>query len=202
MTVAVAALGTNYVTPPILYPGGVAPDPGTVVAVGFTPNGTPVCTTIYAEVGGTTSLDPIEFVVQIHPGGYSPELFYQENVPSLGPNNFDDLPNIFETTLTSIPFLVLPGGLVCSEYGVDLDGTFTESFNLLMNVVITDLTCSNSGNVYIAGTAGGGVGGLDMSTFNFAPNAGSDLYVDGDDNMRSTDGGIYMIMITASAEVS
>jgi hypothetical protein len=51
MTVAVAALGSNYVTPPILYPGGVAPDVGSIVAVGFTPNGTPIVTTIYAATG-------------------------------------------------------------------------------------------------------------------------------------------------------
>ncbi len=50
MTVSVPVLGSNYVTQPIIYPGGVAPDPGTQVAVGFTPNGTPICTTIYAEV--------------------------------------------------------------------------------------------------------------------------------------------------------
>lgn len=52
MTVAVAALGSNYVTTPILYPGGVAPAPGTIVAVGFTPNGTPICIAIYADLGG------------------------------------------------------------------------------------------------------------------------------------------------------
>lgn len=59
MTVAVAALGSNYVTPPILYPGGVAPDPGTVVAVGFTPNGTPICVTIYAitSSGGDSGIN-------------------------------------------------------------------------------------------------------------------------------------------------
>src|ERR1700691_1045627 len=50
MTVAVPVLGNNYVTQPILYPGGIAPDPGTQVAVGFTPNGTPICVAIYAEV--------------------------------------------------------------------------------------------------------------------------------------------------------
>lgn len=47
MTVAVAALGDNYVTPPILYPTGVTPAVGTAVSVGFTPNGTPVCVTMY-----------------------------------------------------------------------------------------------------------------------------------------------------------
>ena len=53
MTVAVAALGNNYVTPPILYPGGVAPAVGAVVAVGFDPNGTPICVAIYAVLGST-----------------------------------------------------------------------------------------------------------------------------------------------------
>ena len=47
MTVSVAALGSNYVTPPILYPRGGTPDVGTIVAVGFTPNGTPICIAIY-----------------------------------------------------------------------------------------------------------------------------------------------------------
>ena len=47
MTVAVAALGSNYVTAPILYPGYVAPPRGAIVAVGFTPNGTPICVTVY-----------------------------------------------------------------------------------------------------------------------------------------------------------
>jgi hypothetical protein len=47
MTVSVPVLGSNYVTTPILYPGGVAPAVGTQVAVGFTPNGTPICVTIY-----------------------------------------------------------------------------------------------------------------------------------------------------------
>ena len=47
MTVAVAALGSNYVTPPILYPGGIAPPVGTIVAVGFSPDGTPICVTVY-----------------------------------------------------------------------------------------------------------------------------------------------------------
>jgi hypothetical protein len=48
MTVAITSLGSNYVTGPILYPGGVAPQPGTQVAMGFAPDGTPICTAVYA----------------------------------------------------------------------------------------------------------------------------------------------------------
>ena len=55
MTVAVAALGSNYVTAPILYPGGVSPATGTIVAVGFTPDGTPICVTVYA--GGDSNFN-------------------------------------------------------------------------------------------------------------------------------------------------
>jgi hypothetical protein len=55
MTVAVPVLGDNYVTQPILYPGGVAPSPGTQVAVGFTPNGTPICVTIFAATSTPVS---------------------------------------------------------------------------------------------------------------------------------------------------
>ena len=47
MTVAVPALGQNYVTPPILYPGGIAPPTGTIVAMGFSPDGTPICVAVY-----------------------------------------------------------------------------------------------------------------------------------------------------------
>lgn len=50
MTVSVPSLGSNYVTPPILYPGGIAPLIGSIVAVGFTPDGTPICVTVYATV--------------------------------------------------------------------------------------------------------------------------------------------------------
>lgn len=49
MTVAVATLGSNYVTDPILYPGGIAPEVGTTVAVGFTPNGAPICVALYPQ---------------------------------------------------------------------------------------------------------------------------------------------------------
>ena len=47
MTVAVASMGSNYVTEPILYPRGGTPAVGTIVAMGFTPNGTPICIAVY-----------------------------------------------------------------------------------------------------------------------------------------------------------
>lgn len=47
MTVAVAALGINYVTPPILYPSDAAPLTGSIVAMGFSPDGTPICVAVY-----------------------------------------------------------------------------------------------------------------------------------------------------------
>lgn len=59
MTVAVAALGSNYVTPPILYPGGSAPAVGSTVAVGFDTNGAPIATTTFAATssGGGSDLN-------------------------------------------------------------------------------------------------------------------------------------------------
>ena len=57
MTVAVAALGSNYVTTPILYPGGSTPTPGDSVAVGFTPNGTPICVTTYGSDAGVLPIE-------------------------------------------------------------------------------------------------------------------------------------------------
>jgi hypothetical protein len=53
MTVAVAVLGSNYVTPPILYPGGVTPPVGTTVAMSFSQDGTPICVAVYAVLGST-----------------------------------------------------------------------------------------------------------------------------------------------------
>lgn len=47
MTVAVTALGNNYVTPPIPYPSRGAPPVGGTVSVGFTPNGVPICVAIH-----------------------------------------------------------------------------------------------------------------------------------------------------------
>ena len=62
MTVAVAAMGSNYVTNPVLYPGGVAPAVGTTVAMGFSPNGTPICVALYgfSGVSGTVTLAKLE----------------------------------------------------------------------------------------------------------------------------------------------
>ena len=50
MTVAIAALGSNYVTEPILYPNGFAPPVGAIVSIGFTPNGTPIAITAYTPI--------------------------------------------------------------------------------------------------------------------------------------------------------
>lgn len=49
MTVAVSPLGQNYVTAPILYPGEGAPPTGSIVAIGFSPDGTPICVAVYGS---------------------------------------------------------------------------------------------------------------------------------------------------------
>jgi hypothetical protein len=60
MTVAVAALGSNYVTAPILYPGGATPVTGSIVAIGFTPDGTSICVAVY---GSSTAIGDLETLV-------------------------------------------------------------------------------------------------------------------------------------------